>query len=66
MVGPSGGLFSDHVHQAAGIVSAQLGCTLDEAINRIIIRAAAIGETTENLALDVIDGLLRFDDTESS
>ena len=35
-------LFGDHLYQAAGMVSVQLECTLDEAINRIIMRACRI------------------------
>jgi hypothetical protein len=54
-------LFGDQLYQAAGMVSARLDCTLDEAINRIIIRAAAQGVTTEELALDIIDRAIRFD-----
>jgi hypothetical protein len=54
-------LFGDQLYQAAGMVSAQLDCTLDEAINRIIIRAAATGVTTEALALDIINRVIRFD-----
>jgi len=54
-------LFSDRIHQAAGMVSAQVGCTLDEAVNRIIIRAASLGVTSDALAGDIIDGRFRFD-----
>ena len=54
-------LFGDHLYQAAGMVSVQVGCTLDEAINRIIIRAAATGVTSEALALDIIDKVVRFE-----
>jgi hypothetical protein len=54
------GLFSDRIHQAAGMVSAQVDCTLDEAVNRIIIRAASLGVTSDALAGDIIEGRVRF------
>ena len=53
-------LFGDQLYQAAGMVAVQLDCALDEAINRIIIRPAATGVTTEGLALNIIDRVIRF------
>ncbi len=49
-----------HVHQATGIVAAQLGCNIDEAFNRLSIRAAALNQSMELTALDVIDRVIRF------
>ena len=56
-----GGDFSDRVHQATSMVSAQLHCTLAEVLDRLIIRADASGQSLEHTALDVIDGELRFE-----
>jgi plasmid stability protein len=43
------------------MVAVQLDCTIDEALNRLIIRAAASGRSLERVALDVLDRVLRFD-----
>ena len=50
-----------HIAEAAGIVAAQAGCDLDEARGRLIIRAAALGLTLEDMVLDVLDGRACFD-----
>ena len=50
----------DHVHQAAGMVAAQLDCDVSEALGRLKIRADATGQTLEDMALDVLDGVVRF------
>jgi hypothetical protein len=55
-----GGLFSDRVHQATGMVSAQQGCNLAEALGRMIIRARATDRSLERTASDVIDRVIRF------
>lgn len=57
MAGP----ISHRVAQATGMISVQAGCDLDEALQLLIIRAESIGESLEDTALDVIDGIIRFD-----
>ena len=57
---------SPTVHQATGMVSAQLGCAITEARARLTIRADAVGVTLEQMALDVLDGSVRFDEGERS
>jgi len=52
---------SYRVHQATGMISAQAECGLDEAVQLLIIRADATHESIEDMALDVIDGVIRFD-----
>jgi AmiR/NasT family two-component response regulator len=49
------------VHLATGIVAVQLDCDVIEAFDRLQLRALATGESLEHLALDVIDGVTRFD-----
>ena len=49
------------VHQAAGIVAVQVGCDVIEAFDRLQIRADASRQSLEHVALDVIDGVTRFD-----
>jgi hypothetical protein len=55
------GHISSHVAEATGMISVQAGCDVDEALQLLIIRAEAIGASLEDAALDVIDGILRFD-----
>jgi len=52
---------SHRVLQATGMVAVQVGCDVTEALGRLKIRANATGQTLENLALDVLDGVIRFD-----
>jgi hypothetical protein len=52
---------SHRVLQATGMVAVQAGCDVTEALGSLKIRAAATGQTLENLALDVLDGVIRFD-----
>ena len=52
---------SYRVHQATGMISAQADCGLEEALQLLIIRADAAQESIEDMALDVIDGVIRFD-----
>ena len=52
---------SYRVHQATGMISAQAECSLKEAMQLLIIRAAALEQSAEDTALDVIDGRIRFD-----
>jgi len=48
------------VHQATGMIAAQAGCDVSEAFARLTIRAAAKGLTPHEMALDVLDGVTRF------
>jgi hypothetical protein len=43
------------------MVAAQLGCSMEEALGRLQVRAHATGQDLEELALDVLDGIVRFD-----
>jgi hypothetical protein len=52
---------SHRVLQATGMVAVQAGCDVAEALGRLKIRAAATGQPLEKLALDVLDGVIRFD-----
>jgi AmiR/NasT family two-component response regulator len=49
------------VNQATGMVAVQLDCDVIEAFDQLQRRALATGESLEHLALDVIDGVTRFD-----
>jgi hypothetical protein len=51
----------DHVHQATDKIAAQLDCDVSVALGRLRIRADATGQTLEHMALDVLDGVARFD-----
>ena len=59
-VDPANRHMGDHVHEAIGMIAAQLDCDATEALARLRIRAEATGQTLENMALDVLDGLARF------
>jgi len=48
------------VHQATGMVAAQADCDISEAFNRLKIRSAALGQTVDETALDVLDRVIRF------
>jgi hypothetical protein len=55
---------SDHrivVHQATGMISAQLGCTIDEALVRLRAHAYAAELPIDEVAKAVISRQLRFD-----
>jgi hypothetical protein len=52
--------FGDHVHQATAMIAAQANCTMGEALDRLRIRAAAMDQSLEHTALDVLDGQIRF------
>jgi hypothetical protein len=60
--GTPGEQSSAHVHQAAGMIAVQANCDVEEAFGRLAIRAKAMGQTVEDTALDVLDGLIRFDE----
>jgi hypothetical protein len=49
------------VHQAAGMASAQLGVSVDEALLRLRTQAFADDRQVADLARDVVDRRLRFD-----
>ncbi len=53
---------SYRIHQATGMVAAQVGCGIDEALARRRIRASSQDQSLEETALDVLDGEVRFDD----
>ncbi|HEV7526357.1 MAG TPA: ANTAR domain-containing protein [Acidimicrobiia bacterium] len=59
-IGPSGESSTVAVHQATGMIAAQVGCDVAEAFHRLTIRAAATGQTRHELALDVLDRVVRF------
>jgi hypothetical protein len=56
------GYLSAEVHQAAGIITAQLGCSAAAALAHLAARAAHIDRTLNETALAVIDGSVRFDE----
>ena len=43
------------------MIAAQVDCSIGEALDRMRIRAAATGQSLEHTALDVLDGVIRFD-----
>jgi hypothetical protein len=53
---------SSRVHQATGMIAAQIHCGTSEALDRLKIRSAAQGKTLDDLALDVLNGVIRFDE----
>jgi len=50
------------VHQATGKVSAQLDCDVGEALLRLRGRAFSTGRPIDELAKEVVDGSVRFDE----
>jgi AmiR/NasT family two-component response regulator len=58
--GISGDSLTIAVHQATGMIAAQAGCGVTEAFDRLKIRAAAQDLTMHEMALDVLDGITRF------
>lgn len=56
------GHFNSRVHQATGMISVQAHCDLSEALAKMRIRAAGMGESLETVAVGVIDGAIRFDE----
>jgi hypothetical protein len=59
--GTSDDHLSDRVHQACDVISAQAGCDEAEALAMLIVKAAESGESLDDTALDVLDGIIRFD-----
>lgn len=55
-----GAAYQLQVHQATGMVMAQLDVPVDEALVRLRARAFATGRALPDLAQDVIDGRIRF------
>lgn len=51
---------SEHVHQATNLIAAPVDCSLGEALNRLRIRAAAMDQSLEHTALDVLDGVIHL------
>jgi GAF domain-containing protein len=51
------------VHQATGMISAQLNCEVNEALVRLRGRAFATERPVEEVAREVVAGYLRFDET---
>ncbi len=47
---------------ATGEVARQCDCEVIEAFDRLRARADRTGQSLENMALDVLDGVARFDD----
>ena len=43
------------------MIAGQLGCIPSEALDRLIIRSAALEQSVDDTALDVLDGVIRFD-----
>ena len=56
------GHFNSRIHQATGMISVQAHCDLGEALAKMRIRAAGIGQSLEATAVGVIDGAIRFDE----
>jgi AmiR/NasT family two-component response regulator len=53
---------STEIAQAQGMVSAQVGCTADEALILMNARAQTSHVSIEQVAAGIIDHLIRFDD----
>ncbi|MDQ1477486.1 MAG: hypothetical protein QOE62_2715 [Actinomycetota bacterium] len=58
---PTGAYLGDRVHQATGMVSAQLGCGVAEALAQMMILAAKTNEPLDELAEAVVQRRIRFD-----
>jgi hypothetical protein len=56
------GHFNSCIHQATGMISVQAHCDLSEALAKLRMRAAGMGESLEAVAVGVIDGAIRFDE----
>jgi AmiR/NasT family two-component response regulator len=53
---------SDDVNRALGVLAAQHGCSIAEALAQLRSRAHDYAETLENAALDVLESLRREPD----
>jgi hypothetical protein len=47
---------------ATGQIVRQADCEVFDAFDRLAERARALGQSLEHTALDVLDGIIRFDD----
>jgi hypothetical protein len=56
LAGQTGG----RVAQATSIIAVQVPCPRDEALQRLFIRASAMNQLMDEIALDVIDGIITF------
>jgi hypothetical protein len=61
MVAPSAH-FPAVVHQAAGMISVQLGCSVAEALGRLEIRCESYDYKLEDFAHLVVDRIVSFDE----
>jgi hypothetical protein len=59
-------LYSPHVHQATGMISAQLDVGMDEAFSRLRARAFAEQRSLTELAAGVVARTIRFDPTNEA
>jgi hypothetical protein len=59
--GPSDEHLSDVVHQAIGMIREQAECDAIDALARLIVRSAELDQNLGDTALDVLDGIIRFD-----
>jgi len=57
---PSGEFLTAAIHQASGMIAAQVDCDIEEAFHRLNIRAAALHQSLHDTALDVLDRRIRF------
>jgi hypothetical protein len=55
------GDFPAQLHQATGMVSAQLNCDVVDAMNRLVLYSEETERSLEEVAADVINGVIRFD-----
>ena len=56
-----GRLATDAVAQASGMISAQANCSVNHAVVLMVMRAQEENTTLEQIAIAVIDQLIRFD-----
>ena len=56
------GFLSAEVHQATGMLSVQLDCTIAEALGRLRILARSTDQTLEDVAHQVVERIVRFDE----
>jgi AmiR/NasT family two-component response regulator len=54
--------YPNYVQQAAGIVSVQVNCYVEDALALMRERAEESRVTVEEIAAAVVDGSIRFDD----
>jgi hypothetical protein len=53
------------VYQACGMVSEQAHCTIDDALAKMKERAAAVGQTVEQVATAVVLRKTRFEQSDA-